>query len=95
MATRNYFIHVGGAYDVSEKLQLSGSVWRDFAGATTPVGAAGSFMQPARYGADFNAHYKINDHFSIYGSIRTSSGNTYNPYSPYNTPVGVAPQFGY
>ena len=34
MATKHYLVHVGGAYDVSDKLRLSGSVWRDFSGVS-------------------------------------------------------------
>ena len=82
MATRNYLLHAGLAYEVSDKLQLSGSIWRDFSGSTRTFNGS-AFRQPAIYGTEFNARYKITEHLSVTGSIRTVSGSGLMPYNPY------------
>jgi hypothetical protein len=91
MATKNYLLHAGAAYQVSERLQLSGSIWRDFSGNTRAFSGSG-LRQPAIYGTEFNAYYKITEHLSITGSIRTSSGTGLMPYNPYFSP---SPQLGF
>jgi hypothetical protein len=82
MASKNYFVHGGGSYQVNDKLRLSGSVWRDFS-STGNAFIPGGLKSPARYGTEFQAHYKISEHLSVFGSIRTSNGNGYG-YDPLN-----------
>lgn len=86
MASKNYFVHAGGSYQVTDKLRLSGSVWRDFSAASNTV-LPGSLSRPGRYGTEFQAHYKITEHLSLFGSFRTVNGNGLNPY--YGTPAGL------
>ena len=87
MATKHYLVNVGGMYQVSDKLQLSGSVWRDFSNLSNQFGNGNNFRQPASYGTEFNATYKVNDVLTIHGGIRTSSGNPYyNGFNSYYQP---------
>ncbi|MFC5272183.1 hypothetical protein [Adhaeribacter terreus] len=100
MATKHYLVHVGGAYDVSEKLRLSGSVWRDFSGISGQPEMMNGFKMPASYGTEFNASYKFNKNFSVHGSIRTSHGNPYgspffNNYNSFNSGFSPAQPFGF
>ncbi|MBK0402042.1 hypothetical protein I5M27_03535 [Adhaeribacter sp. BT258] len=99
MATKHYLVHVGGAYDVSDKLRLSGSVWRDFSGISGQPELMNGLKMPASYGTEFNASYKFSENFSVHGSIRTSHGNPYsspyfNNYNSYNSGFGRNPYFG-
>ena len=93
MATKNYLLHAGAAYDVNDKLRLSGSVWRDFSGVTTQFNNSG-LRQPAIYGTEFHARYKITDHLSVSGGIRTSNGSFYSPYN-YNSYYSPSPFLGF
>lgn len=93
MATKNYLLHAGATYDVSDKLRLSGSVWRDFSGATNQFGNNG-LRQPAIYGTEFHARYKINEHLSVSGGFRTSNGNYYSPYNS-NSYYSPSPFLGF
>src|SRR5690606_39986264 len=100
MATKHYLVHVGGAYDVNEKLRLSGSVWRDFSGISGQPELMNGFRMPGSYGTEFNASYKFSENFSVHGSIRTSHGNPYgspyfNQYNNYNSGFGHGQYFGY
>jgi hypothetical protein len=99
MATKHYLVHVGGAYDVSDKLRLSGSVWRDFSGIAGQNELMPGLKMPARYGTEFNASYKFSENFSVHGSIRTSHGNGYSPYfnqyNSYNSSFNQNPYFGF
>ncbi|WP_153042078.1 hypothetical protein [Rufibacter roseus] len=77
--TRQYLLHVGGSYAMSEKLVLSGSVWKDLnpaasyaPGQMTPFG----FGQYPRQGFNFRADYHISPNVTISGGIR--SGNSYS-----------------
>lgn len=86
--TQHYIMEVGGDYLVNEKLIVGGSVWRDFNNFSTFSGDNNLQRQfkPAS-GFDVNAHYKINDNFSVSGRIRYSNGNSpvymmQNPYIP-------------
>jgi hypothetical protein len=93
MATKHYLVNVGGMYQVSDKLQVSGSVWRDFSNMSNQFGNSNNLRQPNRYGTEFNATYKVNDVLTIHGGIRTSNGNPY--YNNYNSAFGPATPFRY
>lgn len=99
MATRHYLVHAGGAYDVTDKLRLSGSVWRDFSDMAGQPAMMNGFKMPASYGTEFNASYKFNENFSVHGSIRTVHGNPYSPffnnYNSYNSNLNPAQPFGF
>lgn len=93
MATKHYLVNVGGMYQVNDKLQVSGSVWRDFSNMSNQFGMQNNLRQPNRYGTEFNATYKVNDVLTIHGGIRTSSGNPY--YNGNNSAFGPAAPFGF
>ena len=94
MATKNYLMQVGGTYAVSDKLQISGSVWRDFSNISAQMGNTGNFRQPARYGTEFRATYKVNEFLTIHGAVRTSNGS--NPYyNNFNSAYQPGSPFGF
>lgn len=94
MATKHYLMNVGGTYHVSDKLLLSGSVWRDFSNLAGNFNERTNLRQPARYGTEFNATYKVNDVLTIHGGIRTSTGG--NPYNQgYNSFYNPGMPYGY
>jgi hypothetical protein len=87
-------VMVGGNYAVNEKLNLTGSIWRDLA---NPRGLAAYPLHPfspaGTQGMSLRAHYKINDRLSVSGGIRYGNGRGYQGYNPllypdYNTPFG-------
>jgi hypothetical protein len=91
---QSYVVMAGGNYAVNEKLNITGSLWRDFAVTSgmaphrvNPFSPAGS------QGMMFRAHYKINDHLSVSGGLRYGNGRGYQGYNPhfyhdYNSPFG-------
>ena len=93
MATKHYLVNLGGMYQVSDKLQISGSVWRDFSNVPNQFGNSNNLRQPNRYGTEFNATYKVSDVLTIHGGIRTSNGNPY--YNGYNSAFSPAAPFGF
>jgi hypothetical protein len=89
-----YLVMAGGNYAVNEKLQITGSIWRDLAhNSGMPQYPVHAFSPAGTQGMQFRAHYKVNDRFSVSGGLRyqNGSGNTgYNPlyYQGYNSPFG-------
>lgn len=84
-------VQVGGNYVVNERLNLTGSVWRDFSKQSLlnnmPINV---FSPGGTQGMQFRAHYKLTENFSVSGGLRYSNGNNY-----YNSLYqGVAP-WGY
>lgn len=77
-ASRSYLLHVGGSYAMSEKLLLSGSVWKNI-GPTSP---ARYMANPFTYGGypqqgfNFQAQYQLAPNVTISGGVRYGSGNT-------------------
>lgn len=93
----NYIVSVGGDYLVSDRLMLSGRVWKNMA----PPGAGQysisnhhlGFLNPGRHGADFRATYKITNNLSVSGAVRTTSEGS--PHlSPFGSNIGNSP-FGW
>ncbi|TPE43761.1 hypothetical protein FJM65_12185 [Pontibacter mangrovi] len=88
----HYIASVGVDYLASERLMLSGNIWRDF--SNLPAQDFGnSPYNPGRMGADFRATYKVTENFSIMGGIRYSDGA-----SPYGNPFyapGYGSRYGY
>lgn len=90
----HYIMSAGVDYLASNRLILSGNIWRDF--SNMPQNSYNPYS-PGRLGADLRATYKITENFSVTGGIRYSDGASpfgnpyYNPgYSSFG-PSG----FGY
>nr|WP_255749374.1 hypothetical protein [Pontibacter liquoris] len=85
----HYIMNAGVDYLASDRLILSGNIWRDF--SNMPQNRY-DLYSPGRLGADFRATYKVTENFSVTGGIRYSDGASpfaspfYNPgfgsYSP-------------
>ncbi len=82
----HYVASVGVDYLASDRLILSGNIWRDF--SNMPASQFNnSLYSPGRMGADFRATYKITEHLSVTGGIRYTDGAS--PYgNPYYSPYG-------
>ncbi|WP_192823428.1 hypothetical protein [Rufibacter sp. LB8] len=82
-ANRQFLLHVGGSYAMTERLLLSGSVWKDL----NPMVTSRMYGNPYTYGRlpkegfQFNAQYKVSDNVTISGGVRYSNGGSY-----WNTP---------
>lgn len=80
----HYIASVGVDYLASDRLMLSGNIWRDFSNLPTGNSLNGGFYSPGRMGADFRATYKITNNFTVTGGVRyTEGGNPfYSPFYP-------------
>lgn len=91
--TNHLMVQAGGQYDASERLTLTGSVWRDLSNMApaNPIYRNGFGM--GGNGMSFRADLKISDHFSISGGMRYGNGNRnmfpsmYHP-GMYSSPFG-------
>jgi len=83
-------VQLGGNYVVNEKLNITGSVWRDFSKQPPLYNMPINVFSPGgTQGMQFRAHYKVTNNFSVSGGLRYSNGNNYyNPlyqnYSPWD-----------
>ncbi|SDM34814.1 hypothetical protein SAMN05421823_112164 [Catalinimonas alkaloidigena] len=86
--------YVGGSYQASERLLLSGYAYYDML-TSNYAGAPAAFTQP-NMGASFNAEYKVTKNFSIGVGVSSRRGNGYGMYgSPYGgSPYGYGPGMG-
>lgn len=90
----SYLAVAGGQYDVNEKLTLTGSIWRDFAGAGSPNRQLmNPYFATGSSGLSFRAHFKINDQLSVSGGMRYGNNPGYRGghsylYQGYNSPFG-------
>lgn len=76
-SNQRYILNAGGNYVVNERLNLTGSVWRDF--SKNPLPAALNVFNPGgTSGVIMRANYKITDNLSVSGGFRVSNGNGYN-----------------
>ena len=94
----HYIASAGVEYLASERLTLSGNIWKDFSNLPPMQQLGyGGLYSPGRMGADFQATYKITDNLSVSGGLRYTNGAS--PYaSPfYNPGFGNYPgsRFGY
>lgn len=80
----HYIGSVGVDYLASDRLILSGNIWRDF--SNLPANSMNyGLYSPGRMGADFRATYKITENLSVTGGIRYTDGAS--PfYSPFYSP---------
>ncbi|MHA6249096.1 hypothetical protein ACXYMU_14240 [Pontibacter sp. CAU 1760] len=88
----HYLAHAGIEYLATERLILSGNIWKDF--SNTPMQQNMSYnglglYSPGRMGMDFRATYKISDNISVTGGMRYTNGA-----SPYANPYHNGPGFG-
>jgi hypothetical protein len=92
---QSYVVMAGGNYVVNEKLNITGSLWRDFSRYS---GLAPQWVNPfspaGSQGMMFRAHYKVTNNFSVSGGIRYGNGPGYSGYNPmfyqgYNSPFGL------
>ena len=87
----HYIASVGVDYLATDRLILSGNIWRDFSNMPAN-GFNNSMFSPGRMGADFRATYKITEHFTVTGGLRYTDGA-----SPFAAPFGspfYGPGFG-
>nr|WP_230680211.1 hypothetical protein [Pontibacter sp. 172403-2] len=78
----HYIMSAGVDYLASNRLILSGNIWRDF--SNMPQNSY-NLYSPGRMGADFKATYKITENLSVTGGIRYTDGAS--PFaSPYYNP---------
>ncbi|GAB3820522.1 hypothetical protein [Pontibacter rugosus] len=78
-----YVASVGVDYLASDRLILSGNIWKDF--SNMPAGDLNrGFYSPGRMGADFRATYKVTSNFSITGGVRYTDGA-----SPFASPFAT------
>ncbi|QHL88936.1 hypothetical protein GU926_16470 [Nibribacter ruber] len=96
-ASRQYLLHVGGSYAMTEKLMLSGSVWKSIGPASPSMYMANPFTYGGypQQGFDFQAKYQLAPNVTISGGVRYGSGTTgywgapgayYQPGSSFGNP---------
>ncbi|WP_157433385.1 hypothetical protein [Adhaeribacter aquaticus] len=87
---QHYIVNVGGNYLVNDRLNITGSIWRDLSKMPMQNNTVNLFSPMGSSGMQFRAHYKVTENFSISGGIRYSDGNGYNNlyYPGFNSPFG-------
>ncbi|KAA6437465.1 hypothetical protein FOE74_02895 [Rufibacter glacialis] len=73
---RQYLLHVGGTYAMSERLLLSGSVWKDLSPGSSMHRWQNNPFTYGRYpnqGFQFQAHYQVAPNVTISGGVRYSN----------------------
>ncbi|MCJ8165375.1 hypothetical protein MKJ04_11025 [Pontibacter sp. E15-1] len=76
-----YLASVGVDYLATDRLILSGNIWRDFSNMPAQSLHYNGLYSPGRMGADLRATYKITDNLSVTGGLRYTNGA-----SPYGNP---------
>jgi hypothetical protein len=89
-ARQHYVVHAGGNYMVNERLNLTGSIWRDFSNRNyLPYTSMNAFSPGGTSGMLLRANYKITENLSISGGFRYSNGNNFiNPFYQDYSPFG-------
>lgn len=89
---QQYILNVGGNYMVSERLQITGSAWKDLSRQSAlPMNRVNLLFPSSSSGMAFRANYKVTENLSVSGGFRYSNGRGYNNfnnsfYPGYNTP---------
>jgi hypothetical protein len=92
---QSYVVMAGANYAVTEKLNITGSIWRDFSNYSgRPQPFINPFSPAGTQGMMFRAHYKITDNLSVSGGVRYGNGRGYQGYNPhlyqdYYAPFGL------
>ena len=89
----HYIGSVGVDYLASDRLILSGNIWKDFSNIPANNLNYGLYS-PGRMGADFRATYKITEHFTVTGGIRYTDGASPLVSPFYNPGFGNFNRFG-
>jgi hypothetical protein len=80
MRNHRYIVNAGGNYLVNERLNLTGTVWRDI--SKNPMPPTVNLLMPGgSNGMSLRANYKVTENFSVSGGLRFSNGNAYNSYN--------------
>ncbi|QNF33719.1 hypothetical protein HUW51_13680 [Adhaeribacter swui] len=87
--SQHYIVHAGGNYLVNDRLNLTGSVWRDLS-KNPGLRPVNLLMPGGSNGMSIRASYKVTDNFSVSGGLRYSNGNAYQ-----NSWYNPASSFGY
>lgn len=84
----HYLASAGIDYLATDKLILSGNIWRDFSNMPAQSLQYNGLYSPGRMGADLRATYKITENISVTGGLRYTNGASpyANPY--YNSGFG-------
>lgn len=73
---QHYILNAGGNYMVNDRLNLTGTVWRDL--SKNKLSAPVNLLMPGgTNGMSIRASYKVTDNFSVSGGLRYSNGNAY------------------
>jgi hypothetical protein len=82
---RQYLLHVGGSYAMSERLLLSGSVWKDLNPSATNRWNSNPFLygRLPNQGFHFQAQYQVAPNFTVSGGVRYSNGANSTYYGGY------------
>ncbi|GEO06286.1 hypothetical protein AAE02nite_39500 [Adhaeribacter aerolatus] len=85
---QRFILNAGGNYLVNDRLNLTGTVWRDFSKNPMPA-LLNLYIPGGRNGLSLRANYKVTENFSVSGGVRYSNGNAYNqmwynPASPWS-----------
>ncbi|MGV3585841.1 MAG: hypothetical protein ACO1OF_02465 [Adhaeribacter sp.] len=75
MRSQRFILNAGGNYLVTDRLNVTGSVWRDLSKNPQPLNL---YMPGGTNGMSLRANYKVTENFSVSGGIRYSNGNAYN-----------------
>ncbi|ALJ01425.1 hypothetical protein DC20_12540 [Rufibacter tibetensis] len=73
---RQYLLHMGGTYAMSERLLLTGSVWKDMSPSSMNRWQNNPFTY-GRYpnqGFQFQAHYQVAPNVTVSGGVRYGNG---------------------
>lgn len=74
---QRFILNAGGNYMVTDRLNLTGSVWRDLSKNQLPS-AVNLLMPGGTNGMSLRANYKVTENLSVSGGLRFSNGNGYH-----------------
>jgi hypothetical protein len=93
--TNHLMVQAGGQYDASERLTLTGSVWRDLSHMAPANAIYRNGFGMGGNGMAVRADLKISDHFSISGGMRYGNGNSNRGMFPNMFHPGMYAPFGF
>ncbi|CAN5821870.1 hypothetical protein BH24BAC1_BH24BAC1_00940 [soil metagenome] len=93
--TNHLMVQAGGQYDASDRLTLTGSVWRDLSNMAPANPIYRNTFGMGGNGMAFRADLKISEHFSISGGMRYGNGNGNRTMFPSMFHPGMYSPFGF
>ncbi|WP_205501912.1 hypothetical protein [Rufibacter psychrotolerans] len=95
--SRQYLLHVGGTYAMSERLLLSGSVWKDLGPSSGNRWNSNPFVygRMPNQGFHFQAQYQVAPNVTISGEVRYSNGANGNLWGYGYPGAGFHSPWGY